>query len=152
MDEISKKDLLGETGISYGQLYRWKREGLIPEEWFVKKASFTGQETWFPKERVLERVKMILEKKDEQSLDDIRSQILGEEDDENDVMLNEVISVAELIEKPMSSVIFETKDGKHFVLLTKDGSIFTDSGVTPRMVLTEKDIRTRLKANEKSKA
>ncbi|MCL2486473.1 MAG: YhbD family protein, partial [Oscillospiraceae bacterium] len=31
---ISKKDLLEFTGISYGQLYRWKREGLIPEEWF----------------------------------------------------------------------------------------------------------------------
>ena len=33
---ISKKDLLAETGISYGQLYRWKREQLIPEEWFIK--------------------------------------------------------------------------------------------------------------------
>ena len=40
---ISKKDLLNETGISYGQLYRWKREGLIPEEWFIKQPSFTGQ-------------------------------------------------------------------------------------------------------------
>ena len=40
---ISKKDLLNDTGISYGQLYRWKREGLIPEEWFIKQPSFTGQ-------------------------------------------------------------------------------------------------------------
>ena len=46
--EISKKDLLKTTGISYGQLYRWKREGLIPEEWFVKRSSPTGQETYFP--------------------------------------------------------------------------------------------------------
>jgi predicted DNA-binding transcriptional regulator AlpA len=28
---ISKKEVLELTGISYGQFYRWKREGLIPE-------------------------------------------------------------------------------------------------------------------------
>lgn len=43
---ISKKDLLDETGISYGQLYRWKRKQLIPEEWFIRKSTFTGQETF----------------------------------------------------------------------------------------------------------
>ena len=56
---ISKKELLELTGISYGQLYRWKRKGLIPEEWFVKKAAFTGQETFLPKVEVLERVERI---------------------------------------------------------------------------------------------
>jgi DNA-binding transcriptional MerR regulator len=75
MDEISKKELLAETGISYGQLYRWKREGLIPEEWFVKKSSFTGQETFFPKERTVARVKAILAMKDEASLEEIRSNL-----------------------------------------------------------------------------
>ncbi len=29
---ISKRELLELTGISYGQLYRWKRKNLIPEE------------------------------------------------------------------------------------------------------------------------
>jgi len=24
-------------GISYGQLYRWKRKGLIPESWFIRR-------------------------------------------------------------------------------------------------------------------
>ncbi|MFZ7625597.1 DUF4004 family protein, partial [Bacillus cereus] len=47
-DLISKKDLLELTGISYGQLYRWKRKNLIPEDWFVRKSTFTGQETFFP--------------------------------------------------------------------------------------------------------
>ncbi|MDR1183676.1 MAG: YhbD family protein [Coriobacteriales bacterium] len=75
MDEISKKDLLTETGISYGQLYRWKREGLIPEEWFVKRSAFTGQETFFPRARVLERVRAILALKDELSLDQIRERL-----------------------------------------------------------------------------
>lgn len=70
-DLISKKELLQLTGISYGQLYRWKRENLIPEAWFVKKASFTGQETFFPKDKILERTTMILELKDKHSLEEL---------------------------------------------------------------------------------
>lgn len=68
---ISKKDLLQLTGISYGQLYRWKRKNIIPEDWFMKKSSFTGQETFFPKKKILERIERIMELKDDQSLDDI---------------------------------------------------------------------------------
>lgn len=68
---ISKKDLLNETGISYGQLYRWKRMDLIPEEWFIKKSSFTGQETYFPKDKILERINKILELKDEKPLEEL---------------------------------------------------------------------------------
>lgn len=69
--DISKKDLLKETGISYGQLYRWKREGLIPESWFQKKSSFTGQETYFPKEEILKRIKAIQQLKDKYSLEEL---------------------------------------------------------------------------------
>ncbi|PKQ38344.1 MAG: DUF4004 domain-containing protein [Actinobacteria bacterium HGW-Actinobacteria-1] len=69
---ISKKDLLQHTGISYGQLYRWKRKNLIPEEWFVRKSTFTGQETFFPRDKILARVERILSMKDgDASLDDI---------------------------------------------------------------------------------
>ena len=64
MSMISKKELLALTDISYGQLYRWKREGLIPEEWFIKQSSYTGQETFFPREQMLSRVQSILESKD----------------------------------------------------------------------------------------
>lgn len=71
-DLISKKELLQQTGISYGQLYRWKRKGLIPEDWFVRKSTFTGQETFFPRERMLARVAKIQSMKSEDvSLDDI---------------------------------------------------------------------------------
>ena len=59
---ISKKDLLNLTGISYGQLYRWKRKDLIPEEWFIRKSTFTGQETFFLKEEILERIRAKQEK------------------------------------------------------------------------------------------
>jgi hypothetical protein len=68
---ISKKDLLGLTGISYGQLYRWKRKNLIPEEWFIRKSTFTGQETFFPKDDILERIDKIKDMKEERSLDDL---------------------------------------------------------------------------------
>ncbi|MCM3456328.1 YhbD family protein [Heyndrickxia oleronia] len=70
-DLISKKDLLDMTGISYGQLYRWKRKNLIPEEWFIRKSTFTGQETFFPKERILERIEKIQLMKENLSLDEL---------------------------------------------------------------------------------
>lgn len=68
---ISKKDLLDVTGISYGQLYRWKRKDLIPEDWFIRKSTFTGQETFFPKEKILERIEKIQAMKDNLSLDEL---------------------------------------------------------------------------------
>lgn len=68
---ISKKEILEQTGISYGQLYRWKRKNIIPEDWFIKKSSFTGQETFFPREKILERISKILELKDQYSLDEL---------------------------------------------------------------------------------
>lgn len=70
---ISKKDLLIEANISYGQLYRWKRKDLIPEEWFIRKSTFTGQETFFPKTEILERIAKIQEMKDNLSLDELAS-------------------------------------------------------------------------------
>lgn len=81
-DTISKKELLVSAGISYGQLYRWKRKGLIPEDWFIRKSTFTGQETFFPREKVLSRIEKIKSMKDEDaSLDEIADAVspnLGE--------------------------------------------------------------------------
>jgi hypothetical protein len=68
---ISKKELLEITGISYGALYRWKRKNLIPEEWFVKKSTFTGQETFFPRDKILDRIAKIQSMKEDLSLDDL---------------------------------------------------------------------------------
>lgn len=68
---ISKKDLLTTTNISYGQLYRWKRKNLIPEDWFIRKSTFTGQETFFPKDKILERIGKIQSMKDDLSLDEL---------------------------------------------------------------------------------
>jgi len=79
---MSKKDLLLEAGISYGQLYRWKRKGLIPEDWFIRRSTFSGTETFFPRDKMLARVERILALKDEDaSLDEIAEAVapdLGE--------------------------------------------------------------------------
>jgi len=72
---ISKKELLELTGISYGQLYRWKRKQLIPEEWFIRKSTFTGQETFFPKGQILSRIGKIVAMKDELSLDELAGKL-----------------------------------------------------------------------------
>lgn len=68
---LSKKELLERYGISYGALYRWKRKGLIPEDWFIKKATVTGQETFFPKAQICERVELILGQKEDITLDEL---------------------------------------------------------------------------------
>lgn len=69
---ISKKQLLRAAQISYGTLYRWKRMQLIPETWFVHRATETGQETFFPKEKTLSRIKRIKELKRDLTVDQMR--------------------------------------------------------------------------------
>jgi len=75
---LAKKEVLKLTGISYGQLYRWKRKGLVPEAWFIRRATVTGQETFFPKEKILSRIEQIQSMKEERSLDEL-VQILSPE-------------------------------------------------------------------------
>ncbi len=71
MEYITKKELLEVMGISYGQLYRWKRQGLIPEEWFEKRPSSTGQETYLPKKKILTRIEDIKTLMADNSLDEL---------------------------------------------------------------------------------
>ena len=59
---ISKKELLEMFGISYGALYRWKRMGLIPDDWFLRRSASTGQETWFRRDQIIPRMEQILER------------------------------------------------------------------------------------------
>lgn len=73
---ISKKELLERYNISYGTLYRWKRMGLIPDDWLVKKSTFTGQETFFDEEQICQRVEAIISKKDSVSLEAIARELL----------------------------------------------------------------------------
>ena len=75
---ISKKDLLQKYGISYGALYRWKRKGLIPEDWFIRKATSTGQETFFPADLITARVEAILSGKSDFELDELAKKLQGD--------------------------------------------------------------------------
>lgn len=68
---ITKKELLDQTGISYGSLYRWKRKSLIPDDWFIHRATYTGHETFFPRDKILARIAQIVEMKERMSLNEI---------------------------------------------------------------------------------
>ncbi|MCF7890645.1 YhbD family protein [Candidatus Bipolaricaulota bacterium] len=68
---ISKKELLNATGISYGQFYRWKRKGLIPDKWLMHKSTRTGQESFLPADRILPRIEKIKELKEDKTLKEI---------------------------------------------------------------------------------
>ena len=47
----------------------------IPEDWFIRKSTFTGQETFFPKERILDRIHKIKNMKGDISLDDLANML-----------------------------------------------------------------------------
>lgn len=107
METITKKELLAQTGISYGQLYRWKRQKLIPEDWFIKQASYTGQETIFPREQILSRIQAILDAKDTYSLDELAS-LLSPEQSETALPAC-TLSQIQLISKEVLQQILETR-------------------------------------------
>ena len=92
---ISKKDLLNEMRISYGQLYRWKREGLIPDEWFIKQSVSTGQETYFKRDLIIPRIKKILELKDDYQLDELKA-FLSPDVNERQFSLRELILIEDI--------------------------------------------------------
>lgn len=81
-DLISKRELLETYGISYGTLYRWRRAGLIPEDWFIRKSTETGQETFFPRHLVVERVNYIMLERDSSSLDELAEKLNGKGEEE----------------------------------------------------------------------
>lgn len=123
---ISKKELLERYNISYGALYRWKRKGLIPDEWFIKKSTITGQETFFPEKLVCERVEMILSKKEEILLDELAKEISGEEKRNEFIILNTEYGERTFRMCDVRSVVIVDKEGKktdiiHFIKQTLAG-------------------------------
>lgn len=112
---ISKKEILDMTGISYGQLYRWKRKELIPEEWFIKKSSYTGQETFFPREKIISRINKIIELKDEMPLDEL-ADMFTNKPKVNDVSEEYVVEKEILREEtlPIYKDMFKEKEEYNF--------------------------------------
>ncbi|MBO5110457.1 MAG: DUF4004 family protein [Clostridia bacterium] len=108
-DLISKKELLEIYDISYGALYRWKRKGLIPEDWFIKKSTATGQETFFPRKLICERMDLIKAQKDDISLEEL-SRLFSKES------------------KNKASLVIDTVFGKKTFYLNEIKSVFIDTG------------------------
>ena len=108
---ISKKQLLDKYGFSYGALYRWKRMGLIPDEWFIKKSTVTGQETFFPEDAICERVEMILAKKENVQLEELAEKISGDEK-KNDFLV---------ILTKFGEKAFSMSDVNRITVITKNG-------------------------------
>ena len=108
---ISKKELLERYGISYGALYRWKRKGLIPDEWFIKRATTTGQETFFPERMICQRVETILAKKEDVLLDELAKELHGVAESDEYLILH-----TEFGEKS-----FRLKDVKNVILVNGKG-------------------------------
>ena len=75
---ISKKELLEQYRISYGALYRWKRMGLIPEGWFLRRSAPTGQETYFRRTQICPRIELILQSKYRVSLEALAAELQGQ--------------------------------------------------------------------------
>lgn len=112
---ISKKEILDMTGISYGQLYRWKRKELIPEEWFIKKSSYTGQETFFPREKIINRINKIIDLKDDMPLDDLAAMFTNKpkvDDVSEEYLIEKEIIREETL--PIYKDIFKEKEEYNF--------------------------------------
>ena len=106
---ISKKELLELYDISYGALYRWKRNGLIPDGWFIKKSTVTGQETFFPRRLICERMEIIKRQKDDVSLKEL-AKLFSKESERN------------------AAVIIDTSFGKRTFYLSEIKSLIIDNG------------------------
>ena len=109
---ISKKELLERYSISYGALYRWKRKGLIPEDWFIKKSTVTGQETFFPEELICRRVELIKSQKDDISLDELSGQLNKEAESRAVLVIRTVFGEKTFYCSDIRGVLVDRGDGK----------------------------------------
>lgn len=108
---ISKKELLELYGISYGALYRWKRKGLIPEDWFIKKSTVTGQETFFPRGLICERMELIQKQKDDTSLEELSKQFSTESKKNATVILDTVFGRKSFYLSDIKAIIIDDGEG-----------------------------------------
>ena len=109
---ISKKEILEIYGISYGALYRWKRNGLIPEEWFIKKSVITGQETFFPKSLICERIELIKKQKDDVSLEELSKRLSSEAQNNKTLVIDTVLGRKTFYLSDIKSVAVDEGNGK----------------------------------------
>ena len=122
MDEkemISKKDLLEKYGISYGALYRWKRMGLIPDDWFVKTASVTGQQTFFPKRLICDRVEQIMQMKDDVSLSSLADSFREKEEKQKYLFVETDFGISKFNMNEIRRVYVTNENGTRILIKRK---------------------------------
>lgn len=119
---ISKKELLSRYNISYGTLYRWKRMGLIPDDWLVKKSTYTGQETFFDEQQICERVEAIIARKDSESLEDIAKELLNKAESETKLKIISRYGNKEYAVSDISDIVF-IENGKETSILESINAI-----------------------------
>ena len=119
---ISKKELLSRYNISYGTLYRWKRMGLIPDDWLVKKSTYTGQETFFDEQQICERVEAIIARKDSESLEDIAKELLNKAESETKLKIISRYGNKEYDVSDISDIVF-IENGKETSILESINAI-----------------------------
>ena len=105
-DLISKKEVLEQYGISYGALYRWKRMGLIPEAWFIRKSTTTGQETFFRRDQICPRLELILSRRERQQRRSARRLVVEDRFGQREFTVEEIQS-ARLTDGERESDILE---------------------------------------------
>lgn len=125
---ISKRQLLAKYAISYGALYRWKRKGLIPEDWFIKKSTVTGQETFFPKELICERIELILNTKDELLLDELASRLSGAEEEKEALVVTAAFGEKKFYLSDIRSVSLIHGNGEIKEITALIKQLFSDNG------------------------
>lgn len=108
---ISKKELLERYSISYGALYRWKRMGLIPEDWFIRKSTVTGQETFFPEQLICERIELIKTLKDDKSLAELSNQFNDESQSKAVLTVKSFFGVKSFYISEIQSVCIDDGEG-----------------------------------------
>ncbi|RAI81035.1 DUF4004 family protein [Macrococcoides goetzii] len=134
-DLISKKELLQVCDISYGQLYRWKRKKLIPEDWFIRKSTYTGQEAFFPRNKMIERIEMIKTLKDDHSLDDLYRmfeedyELIDQEDYSSSLFAEPYWEIAESIFNKRNNVSHNEVMTLMFIELTLNSGYFSKEEV-----------------------
>ena len=128
---ISKKELLSRYNISYGTLYRWKRMGLIPDDWLVKKSTYTGQETFFDEQQICERVEAIIARKDSESLEDIAKELLNKAESETKLKIISRYGNKEYAVSDISDIVF-IENGK-------ETSIFESINAIVKQIKNQED-------------
>ncbi|MBE6634506.1 MAG: DUF4004 family protein [Ruminococcaceae bacterium] len=108
---ISKKELLERYSISYGALYRWKRMGLIPEEWFLKRSAVTGQETFFPADLICQRIELIQSQKDVLSLEELAQKLKNPPHQQATLLIHSVFGERRFSLNEIHSVILDFGNG-----------------------------------------